>query len=427
MKLSEQPNVLGEPVLAGVASSGLRVLVNPRPGWARSFAALGVNFGSIDRVAGADGRPVPEGLAHFLEHKLFEDAVGDVSDRFAALGASTNAMTSFVGTTYVASTVDNAGECLDLLLDFVQDPWFTEALVAKEQGIIAQEIRMYDDDPEWRVFFGLLGCLYARHPAKDNIAGTVASIAAIDAPVLRRCYDLFYHPANLCLTVAGSLSPEDVARRVEADQAGRPPDGRGPHLRSTVDEPPDVASSRCELRLAVARPRLLFGIKERELGGGGPAIARREITTRILLDLLFGRSSAAYERLYAAGIIDETFSVWHGAEESFAFSTIGGDTDDPALLEAALREEFERARREGLDAAAFRRVRNRTLGSLLRSLDSPESVAWSLLSESFRGVAPLQELALLDAVSLADVQQRLEEHVRPQALAVAVVRPNDEP
>ncbi len=142
MKLVEIPNGLGETVLAGTASSGLRVLVNPRPRFAHTFAAFGPNFGSVDRVATAGGQPIPEGLAHFLEHKLFEDERGDVSDRFAALGASTNAMTGFCGTTYVVSTIEAPAACLDLLLDFVQDPWFTDALVAKEQGIIAQDIRM---------------------------------------------------------------------------------------------------------------------------------------------------------------------------------------------------------------------------------------------------------------------------------------------
>ena len=191
MELRSITNHFGEQLLQGTSSSGLTVILNPRPGFVRTFAAFGTNFGSVDRVADGNGQAVPEGLAHFLEHKLFEDEQGDVSDRFSALGASCNAMTGFCGTTYICSTVGDATPSIDLLLDFVQDPWFTDELVAKEQGIIAQEIRMYDDDPDWRVFFGLLGCLYARHPVRDNIAGSVESIARIDAATLRRCYDLF--------------------------------------------------------------------------------------------------------------------------------------------------------------------------------------------------------------------------------------------
>jgi len=421
VKLVPQPNLLGEPLLAGVASSGLRVLVNPRPGWARSFAALGVNFGSIDRADG--GAPVPEGLAHFLEHKLFEDQAGDVSDRFATLGASTNAMTGFTTTTYVMSTVESPGESLDLLLDFVQDPWFTDALVAKEQGIIAQEIRMYDDDPEWRLFFGLLGCLYERHPVKDNIAGSVESIAAIDAAVLRRFYERFYHPRNLCLAVCSPLPPEEIAARVEADQAGRRSDERPEHARAGFDEPEARCRERVELRLPVARPRLLLGIKDRPDGRGGADLLRRELVTRILLDALLGPSSSAYERLYEQGLVDETFSASYSAEASFGFSTIGGDTDDPDALEAALREVLRRAREQGVDPAAFRRVRNKLHGALLRAMDSPESVALTLVGETLRGVPAFTELSLFDTLSPQDIDRRLQEHVRDEALAVSVVRP----
>jgi len=423
MDLSPLANPLDEPILCGTAASGLRVLVNHRPAFRRTFAALGVNFGSVDRVAGSNGQPVPEGLAHFLEHKLFEDADGDVSDRFAALGGSTNAMTGFVGTTYVVSTVDEPRRCLQLLLHFVQDPWFTDALVAKEQGIIAQEIRMYDDDPDWRVFFGLLGCLYASHPAKDNIAGTVESIATIDAATLRRCYDLFYRPRNLVLAVSGALPPDAVAEVVAADQSRRAPDARPPHARGRADEPLERRAPRWEERLSVARPRVLLGIKERALGGDGRELLRRELTTRMLLDLLFGRSSRAWEELYGDGLVDESFAASYSTEESFGFSTVGGDTDEPERLEARLRAVFARARSDGFDDAAFGRLRNKLHGSLLRAVDSPEHVAFSLVSESFRGVLPFEELDVVGSISPADLRARLDEHVSDEQIAVAVVRP----
>ncbi len=423
MLLRPLDNPLSEPLLAGTASSGLRLLVNPRPAFRRTFAALGVNFGSVDRVAGADGQPVPEGLAHFLEHKLFEDRQGDVSDRFAALGGSTNAMTGFVGTTYVVSTVEEPRACLELLLRFVQDPWFTDDLVAKEQGIIAQEIRMYDDDPDWRAFFGLLGCLYARHPAKDNIAGTVASIATIDAATLRRCYELFYHPRNLVLAVSGALAPEEVAEVVAADQARRAPDALAPHARGAPDEPAACHAARWEERLPVARPRLLLGIKERALGGDARTLLRRELATRMLLDLLFGRSSRAWEDLYGAGLADESFAASYSTEESFGFSSVGGDTDDPAALEARLREVLDRARREGFEEAAFGRLRNKLHGALLRALDSPEHVAFGLVSETFRGSRPFEELDVIGSITPGDLHARLDEHVADSQIAVAVVRP----
>jgi predicted Zn-dependent peptidase len=425
VKLSSLSNPLDEPVLSFVASSGLTVLVNPRPGWQRTFAALGTNFGSVDRVSGHGGQPVPEGLAHFLEHKLFEDELGDVSDRFAELGASTNAMTGFCGTTYIVSTVEQPLPCIDLLLDFVQDPYFTDALVEKEQGIIAQEIRMYDDDPDWRIFFGLLGCLYARHPVRDNIAGTVESIATIDAATLHRCYELFYHPRNLCLTVSGAVDAQGVAALVEADQRARPADRRARHVRAPVDEPSGIVAPRWEERLPVSRPRLLLGIKESVLGGEGLAVARRQLTTRILLDVLFGRSSQAYQDLYGEGLVDETFSASYSGEPHFGFTTLGGDTDEPERLEERLREALRRALLHGIEPGAHRRIRNKLYGMLLKATDSPETVCFELLSEHFRDTPPFCALALVDSISEADLLQRLHEHVREDALAASVVLPTD--
>ncbi|MCB9899162.1 MAG: insulinase family protein [Planctomycetes bacterium] len=425
MKLSVVDNPLGEPVLHGTAASGLHVLINPRPEYERTFAALGTNFGSVDRVSAADGQPVPEGLAHFLEHKLFEDAEGDVSDRFAQLGASTNAMTGFCGTTYIVSTVAEPLPSIDLLLDFVQDPWFTDALVQKEQGIIAQEIRMYDDDPDWRIFFGLLGCLYARHPVRDNIAGTVESIAEIDAATLRRCYDLFYHPTNLCLTVSGPVDPGQLAALVEADQAARPADGLPPHVRPPIDEPAGVVTPRWTERLPVSRPRLLLGIKETVLGGDGLSVARRQLTTRVLLDVLFGRSSRAFQDLYGEGLLDETFAASYSGEPGFGFTTLGGDTDEPERLEQRLRDVFARALRDGIDPGAHRRIRNKLYGMLLRATDSPETVCYELLSDHFRDAPPFCALSLVDSITEDDLLQRLREHVRDDAIAVSVVLPTE--
>ncbi len=423
MKLEPLANGLSEPVLAGDSCRGLRVLVNPRPDSAGTFAALGTNFGSVDRVGDARGVPVPEGLAHFLEHKLFEDAQGDVSDRFSVLGASTNAMTGFCGTTYLFSTTDAPDACLRLLLSFVQDPWFTDELVRKEQGIIAQEIRMYDDDPDWRIFFGLLGCLYEKHPVRDNIAGSVESIAEIDAATLRRCYDLFYHPRNMCLTVSGALDPEVVAAIVEEDQAARPEDPLAPHVRGTSDEPLLPVRDRHEEELAVSRPRFLMGVKETVLGGGPLDVARRQLATRIVLDALFGRATTTFESLYADGLVDESFSASYSGEPGFGFSMLGGDTDDPEALEARLRETLVRARRDGLGTDALKRVRQKIYGQLLRSLDSTENVAFGLMTDHFHGLQPFAALDLVEQITAEELDRRLAEHFREDAFAVSVVRP----
>lgn len=423
LTLSPIENRFGETLLAGTAASGLEVRLNPRPRWVKTFAAFGANVGSIDRVGGPAGEPVPEGLAHFLEHKLFEDELGDVSDRFARMGASTNAMTGFSGTTYIASTSSEPEPVVELLLDFVQRPYFTPPLVEKEQGIIAQEIRMYDDDPDWRLFFGVLGEMFERHPVRDEIAGSVESIRAIDADVLQHCYDLFYHPRNMCLAVSGPIDVDALAAIVERDQARRDPGDRVRHVRPPVDEPLAVRSGRFSTSLPVSRPRLLLGIKETRPGTDEHETARRKIATRLLVSLLFGRSSKAFEELYGDGLVDETFGASHSAEVGFGFTAVGGDTDDPAALEARLRDVLQRARREGLDADAFARIRNKVYGQMLRTLDSPESVAFELISSTFRGQEPFGSLALVEQTTLDDLVARLDEHVRDDAMVVGVLEP----
>lgn len=423
MSLAPLPNGFELDLHSGRLPSGLHLRVEARPHRRTGFCALGVDFGSIDRDLGKDGGPVPSGTAHFLEHELFEDEAGDVSDRFAAMGASTNAMTGFVGTTYVASTTGDMLPTLKLLLEFVQHPVFDAERIDRERGVIAQEIRMYDDDPDWRAFAGLLECLYARHPVRDNIAGTVKTIAEIDAEVLTRCHAAAYRPDNLCLAVSGPVDPAAVLALAEADQDGRPSSAETSVTRDDAGESPAAASPSIELALPVERPRLLLGIKESVLGGGPLVVARRQLTTRMLLDVLFGRSSAAFESLYGDGLIDETFSASHSAEAGFGFTMLGGETDDPLALEERLRRVLADARRDGVDAAAHGRIRNKLYGSLMRALDQPETVAYGLVSSCFRHMQPFSALGLVESVSVDDLMDRLHEHVRDDAFASAVVRP----
>ena len=423
MKLHAVINSLGEPVLRGQTSSGLILLVNPRPRYRTTFAAFGTHFGSIDRVSTADGSPVPMGLAHFLEHKLFEDEQGDVSDRFAQLGATTNAMTGFCGTTYTASTSGDPLPMIDLLLDFVQEPWFTDELVDKEQGIIAQEIRMYDDDPDWRIFFALLEGLYKLHPVRDNIAGTVESIAEIDAATLLRCYERFYHPANLCLSVAGGIDEQALAALVDADQAPRSSGGKNRHQRERVPEPLAVVRRALELELPVQRPRLSLGLKETVLGGTGDEIARRQLITRVALDILFGRSSSAFQDLYGEGLIDESFSASYSAEDDFGFTNLGGDTDEPEQLEERLLTVLRGAQSDGLDGAAFARTKNKLQGLMLRAIDSPESVAFGVLSACFRDMRPFAVVDQIESLTEDELLARLAELMGDDKLSTVIARP----
>ena len=288
-KLAPVTNSIGETLLHAVLPHGLTLYLNPRPEFSRAFGMLATHYGSLDsRLPAADGKPgeaVPEGIAHFLEHKLFEDQKGDVSLRFSSLGASCNAGTEFAKTSYHFSTAENVEANLETLIRFVYDPWFTVESVAKEQGIIEQEIRMYDDDPDWVVFFNLLESLYHVHPVRINIAGTVQTIRRITPELLHRCHSAFYHPANMVLVVAGALDAERCATLAEGILASLPIGPGRAWSRPAIGEPPSVPRRRIEREFAVSRPQVALGFKDLEMPKSPRDFLRRDLTTRLLLDV----------------------------------------------------------------------------------------------------------------------------------------------
>lgn len=427
MNLQPIENALGEDVLAGTHASGLRVVVVRKPGFSRTFGVFTTNYGSIDDrfvdpKSGATMQ-VPDGVAHFLEHKMFEDERGDVSDRFSALGAMSNAFTSFTNTSYLFSTSAHELECLDLLLDFVQEPYFTPELVKKEQGIIGQEIRMYDDDPSWRIYFGLLQALFRQHPVRINIAGTEESIARIDPAVLFSCHRAFYRPANMVLTLVGAIDPAAALERIDADLAQRRDTwGGSAHRRKPYLDGP-IEQRSVTLPMDVARSKVLLGYKEHELSTDGLAVERREIATSLVLELLFGRSSSTYERLYADGLIDESFSAQYSGEFDFGFAAIGGDTDEPERLEQELLRAADEFVRAGPNATDLERIRRMSVGRFAGQFNSTESVALGFASASMRDLTPFDSLALLRSITPDEVHARGKTLLNPAHCARSVLEP----
>ncbi|MDR3551883.1 MAG: pitrilysin family protein, partial [Clostridia bacterium] len=284
--------------------TGAEIYIEPKHGYASNYAIFGTRYGSIDNLFSLNGEliAVPEGIAHFLEHKLFESEDGDAFQRYARTGANANAYTSFDRTCYLFSCTEHFSESLEILLDFVQKPYFTEKTVQKEQGIIGQEIGMYLDDPNWRVFFNLLGALYHDHPVRIDIAGTQQSISEITADLLYKCYHAFYNLNNMVLCVSGDLEPEAVLETADRLLIKAPPMQAKAVFK---DEPSTIVTSRVEQRLSVSVP--LFHIGFKESPSQGKALARSEAINGILLEIVGGDASALYRRLYDGGIINASF------------------------------------------------------------------------------------------------------------------------
>lgn len=397
-------------------ASGLKVSTLVLPDFAKTYALLGVRYGSLDtEVPTAQGkRPIPAGTAHFLEHRLFESEDGNVMDRFAALGASYNAFTDYFQTAYLFSATSQEEACLDHLLTFVQHPHLTASGVDKERGIIVQELRMYQDMPEHRSWQALLACLYHNHPVRHEIGGSEASVAEITAELLVECHQAFYRPSNMRLVVVGDVDPEAVVA-----QASRAfPLARGPAPSLEVgDEPPEVRVSRRETDMAVSLPILEMGFKDPE----PLADLRRQTATSLMAETLFGESSDLYLQLYRRGLISDGFGAQSFTGPGFGLVAVGGETVDPDRLEEGLWQGIEAAVSRGLDPDRVERLRRREIGQFWGLFDRPEALAHAWMGMALQGQDLFQLPQLLASITVAEVDRRLD-LLKPGQAGVSLVR-----
>lgn len=415
---------LQETLYYEVMDNGLHVYILPKPGFQKTYATFATKYGSVDnhfQVEGQEEVKVPDGIAHFLEHKMFEEPTGDIFATFASHGASANAFTGFDQTVYLFSATEHVNENIQTLVDFVQNPYFTDQNVEKEKGIIGQEIDMYADNPDWRVYFGLIEAMYQKHPVHIDIAGTVESIRTITKEMLYECYNSFYHPSNMLLFVVGGVDPQEVIDMVRSNQKQKDYKPQGSIQRFFEQEPEQVGEARRESKLAVSLPKCLFGFKETDVGLTGEQLLRRDTTTQLMMDLLFGSSTRLFQKLYDEDLISDSFGHEYNSSPQYAFSAIGGDTKDPDQLLARIREEVDAIVEKGFESTDFERARKKKIGGYLRMLNSPENIAHEFTRQQFRGGDFFNMLPLYESITLEDVNLRLREHIRWDQLAVSLV------
>lgn len=413
---------LGESIFCGKHSSGLEIRVAPKAGYDSAYALFAVKYGSIDNYLGkANGKyvKIPEGTAHFLEHKLFESEELDAFELFARTGAQANAYTSFEHTAYLFKGSDNIDTSLGYLLDFVQKPYFTAETVKKEQGIIGQEIRMYQDLPDWVVMFNLLKCLYKEHPVRIDIAGTQESIAQIDDKLLYSIYDTYYNPSNMILSIAGNVDPEKIF-----DQVGKAITRKKKAVpeRKFVPESAKAISKYIEAKLAVGKKQFLLGFKE-ELKN--PEISmEEELASTAMIEALFGKSSPLFKKLLDDGLIEMDFGgqIFNG----FGFSTvmIGGTSDDPEKVVKLIREEIKKAKKSGIDKQAFERAKRKIYGRSVMSYNDIDDIANGQMNMYFAGYKPFAELDTIRKLTVSKANDRLKK-LTDAGSALSVILPMD--
>ena len=414
---------VGETHYRETLPSGLRLSVAVKPGYTRAFACFAALYGGADRsfLSGGVRHDTPMGVAHYLEHKMFDMPEGDNAlSALAANGAQPNAYTASGVTAYHFESTENFMENLRMLLKFVSTPYFTEETVEKERGIIAQEIRMGEDDPDHAVYEELMRSLYAHHPIRDPIAGTVESIAAITPEVLYTCHRSFYHPGNMALAVVGDVDPaavrETALELLPAEGGAAAERFYGP---AEDDKPLRPRFSRA---MEVSAPQFMIGAKLSPVPGGN-ALLRRKILCSLALDYLYSQSSPFFHRLYAEGLLNADF--YAGADDAANTMTLfaGGESRDPEAVLAAFLAEADKAANGAFDSAYFRRVKKAGYGSRVRALSSFAGLAGSLADADFGGYNCLDAFSTLSDISEEEVCAFIREFFAPERFAMSVVTP----
>lgn len=420
---------INETLYHEVLPNGLTVYLLPKNDYHKTYGLFSTNYGSIDNEFipyGSDKKiKVPDGIAHFLEHKLFEKEDGDVFQLFGQQGASANAFTSFTKTSYLFSTTDQVEKNLTTLLDFVQAPYFTEETVNKEKGIIGQEIQMYKDDPNWRMFFGILNNLYPEHPLHIDIAGTVESIEAITADDLYTCYRTFYQPSNMVLFVVGKLEPEKLMELIRTNQNAKDFPPAQKIERYFPDNNGDIIA-KSSMRSAITRDKFVLGIKGLDvLPAEGKELLRYKTALNLLFQLLLGNTSQNYLKMYNDGLIDDSFGFEFSLDREFHFADFSGDTDQPEKAAEKVKEillHFEED--QELSEENLTLLKKKMLGQYFQTLNSLEYIA-NQFTQSLFGDQTLFDLPeIIESIQLADVLKVGRSFIKEEAFSEFYMQPN---
>ena len=416
---------LDETLFTETLSNGLHIMVDRKPGFTKKLCYFAADFGAVHQKFTFDGKKysVPAGIAHYLEHKLFDMPQGDVTQQFAALGAGVNAFTSYDMTAYYFSCTEHFSDCLRLLLEFVSTPYFTEETVEKERGIINQEIRMSADEPGSRAFETLMPLLYEKHPIRFPVLGTEESIAQITPEMLHLCHKAFYNPANMLLCVVGDVDPQqvfEIARQVLGEE--KRPMGEKEDFE---EEKPVCVAPYAQHQMEIAMPTFSMAMKT-GCPEKGEAAIRREIVGDLAAEALFGESSPLYMQMYEQGLIDSSFGGGFDTVDGCAMLTCGGDSDDPQAVRDAILAQGVKLAREGIAEDAFLRMKRSAMGRRIRDLDSFDATCFRLCAYRMSDFDYFRFPELYHSIQSGEIQQFLSQVVRPESCSLSVIYPMKE-
>ncbi len=426
--LYKKSDATGEELYYGTHTSGLKIFIIPKKGYSNNYAIFGTRYGSVDSEFVVPGdktvTKVPDGIAHYLEHKMFDQPDNsNVFDKFSKYGANANAFTSFNMTAYLFSATSNIEENVETLLDYVQSPYFTDETVSKEQGIIGQEIRMYADNGGWKVFFNLLNCLYHNHPVKKEIAGTVESISKITPELLYGCYNTFYNLSNMAIVIVGDVDPQKMVQTVCHNIKKSEPFSEDIKRVYAKDEPDTVVKPYIEQKLSVSTPLFMIGYKDTDTGYTGQKLLKKSIEIKILLQMLFGKSSAVYKQLYYSGLINQNFSTDYTMQPDYAFASIEGESKNPKEVYEAIKAQIERVQSEGLSEDDYNRIKKVLWGKHIRSQNDVDEIGTEFIQLQLMGIDYFDYYDVYSKITFDDVNNRFITFFENSRSALSVVNP----
>lgn len=420
-------DILKEEIYHEKLKSGLEIFYMPKKDFTKKYAVFATKYGSNELefipIGEKEKIKVNEGIAHFLEHKMFEQPDGkNAFDRFSELGASANAYTNFTMTAYLFSCTDNFYESLEHLIKYVQNPYFTDENVEKEKGIIEQEIKMYDDNSDWKVYFNTLKAMYVNHPTKVDIAGTVESIYKITKEELYKCYNTFYNSGNMVLFIVGDLNWDNIIDIVNSSLKKDEPlleDIK----RFYPDEPNNINQKEIVENLTVSIPLFNIGFKDLEINIKGNELLNKEIETELILDMVFKKGSSLYEELYLNGLINENFGCDHISQIDHGYTIIGGESKDPNKVKEVIFKYIDKFKQEGLNHDDFERIKKKKIGMFLKYFDSIEFIANNFISYYFKDINLIDYLQALKQIQFEDVNKRFKNHFNEEYSVMSIINP----
>lgn len=409
MKLIESLNIKEKAYIEKL-ENGMTVIIIPKNTTNKKYIIWGVNFGSIDNHFKVDEEEIyiPDGVAHFLEHKMFEQENGTNSlDTLMALGIDANAYTTNDHTAYLFECTNNFYEGLDELMNYVQNPYFTDKNVEKEKGIISQEIRMYDDDPGWQLYMSLLDCLYKENPIKIDIAGTVDSIKEITPDVLYKCYNTFYTPNNMTLVVCGDFEPKEILKEIKNRITKNSSEEKIERVYPKMET--EINKKSIEREMNVSMP--LFAIGFKDVKGMNDEIIKKHIAIEILLNMLVGKSSDLYKELYDIGTLLDEPDMDYEFSKQYAHVVISGQSEKPHDIYNKLKEKIEKYIKDGLDSEHFERIKKKVYGDYVVEYNNIADISRMFLSDSMKDILPFDYIEQYNQVNIEYTRKNIRRNI----------------